>query len=620
MIKFLFVFFIFLACGDVLGQGTVVKKSSDVVVIKGEGYYLHTVESGQTLYSICKAYGVDVEVVKGLNDKKDNTLGLHDVLKIPYTEPFVQQDDKYYYHKVLKGETLYSLSRRFGVKVKRILKFNDSLNEHVPLTIGAVVRFSLGEIDQTALKGKPQTVVEMEELRPSVPVRPNESVVVVQGEKKSRGKEKSEVQVERVAAKREVTGDGKAVQEKLVVKNVGKPVKSDEVSIYVEKKEMPGYISEVVMPAEPYVKVALLLPFYALDYDLATDTLNVRSYKSIPSKSEQFVYFYEGILMAVDSLKNKGYKIDLHVFDTERDVEKMHVITETLNEWKPELIIGPVYGSVFKVMADNLRNKNIPMIYPLSSRSENFGKYPNFVQVNASSTTVAEEMADWLAKQSAHANIISVNVSKSKSDEELVSELAEKKILADRSSGAKGIHFFKWNFADDPLAGLHSLLLPDRENIIVLPTTKEADVSKILPELSVYADRYKITVVGFPEWQTFTSVEHETYYKLNVKFFTYSYVDNFSLQAKLFADRYRRSFYSEPNNLTYKAYDLGLYFIELAAKYRDRSLDAMEYYSDDCAFSRFNFSTMHNAVGKENRGLYIVNYSPDYLLKIVPIN
>ena len=29
-----------------------------------------------------------------------------------------------------------------------------------------------------------------------------------------------------------------------------------------------------------------------------------------------------------------------------------------------------------------------------------------------------------------------------------------------------------------------------------------------------------------PEWQAFTSVDHETYFKLNTKIFTYSYVDN----------------------------------------------------------------------------------------------
>ena len=164
--------------------------------------------------------------------------------------------------------------------------------------------------------------------------------------------------------------------------------------------------------------------------------------------------------------------------------------------------------------------------------------------------------------------------------------------------------------------GLRLQLLPDRENIIILPTTKEAEVSKILPVLSALTDGYRITVVGFPEWQAFTSVDHETYFKLNTKIFTYSYVDNTTEPAKRFALKYRKYFYTEPNNLAYKAFDMSLYFIELAAKYRDRTLDALEFYPRNGDFSRFYFQKMEGQAGKENQGFYIVNFGSDYRLKI----
>lgn len=587
MIRILFVFSLLLVYCGVSGQNPAIKKSADIVVLKGKSYYLHTVEAGQTFFSICKAYGVDVNVVKELNDKKDNSLSLYDVLKIPYTEPFVQKDGKYYYHKVTKGETLYSIARGFDIKVKRILKFNEAYSESVPLAIGAVVRLPLNEISIPAAN-----VAVAQSVVPERPV-PAEKVVPA-----ARQENKQPEQVR--------PAEAVAVPKETVAERAG--------------KEIPAYISEVVMPSEPFVKVALLLPFFAKEYASVTDTLNVRSVKSISPKSEQFVSFYEGILLAADSMKHQGYKVDLHVYDTERDVEKMRTITEELNVLKPDLIIGPVYGSVFKVMADNLNHKEVPMVYPLSSRSENFGKYPNFVQVNASAGVLAERVSDWLARQSADANIISINLSKNKPEEQTVGELAEKKIFTGKINQTKGVHFFKWNFEEEPLAAIRHLLLPDRENIIVLPTTKEADVSKILPELSAYADSYKITVVGQPEWQTFTSVDHETYYKLNVKIFTYSYVDNFSAQAKAFAKKYHEYFSGEPGNLAYKSYDLGLYFIGLAARYRDRSLEALEYCQHDGAFSRFNFSKIQDEAGKENKGLFIVNYGSDYQLKVVPLD
>lgn len=140
-------------------QGVVIPKSADIVVIKGKSYYLHTVQPGQTLYSICKTYGVDVEELKAQNDKKDNNLSLYEVIKIPFVEPFVEQDEKYYYYRVAKGETLYSISRQYGIKPKRLLKYNTQYAHNEPLAVGAVIRLPLSEIDRSKLKTTVQPVM-----------------------------------------------------------------------------------------------------------------------------------------------------------------------------------------------------------------------------------------------------------------------------------------------------------------------------------------------------------------------------------------------------------------------------------------------------------------------------
>ena len=101
-------------------QEVEISKSQDIIVLQGKSYYLHTVMPGQTLFSICKAYGVNVADVRVLNNKTDNSLRLYEVLRIPYIEPFVQQDDKFYYHKVQQGETIYSIARLYNIKPKRV--------------------------------------------------------------------------------------------------------------------------------------------------------------------------------------------------------------------------------------------------------------------------------------------------------------------------------------------------------------------------------------------------------------------------------------------------------------------------------------------------------------------
>ena len=595
MLKLLFLFLLLWSCGQVIGQGTAVTKSNDIVVIRGKSYYLHTVQPGQTLYSICKAYGANIDEVKSLNDKKDNALSLYEVLKVPYTDPFVQQDDKFYYHKVVKGETFYSIARLYKIKPKRLLKFNEGYAQNQPLAVGAVVKLPLAEIDLSVL-GEEEieaSVGKKQEIRPVRPVR-NETVKKVE-----------EASVTDI------------LQDALMQKNEKTEQEPEKETTTVigatDKMEIPDYISEVVMPVDPFVKVALLLPFSAKDYPVFVDTLVEKMPVQISARSEQFISFYEGVLLAVDSLKNQGYKVNLKVFDTERSAEKMYTMVDEIDRLHPDLIIGPVYGSVYKALMDDLTNKNIPVIYPLSSRSEEFGVYPDFIQVNPSMKALTVAMSDWLREEAEEANLVCLNLT---GNEVSHSDLEDIRLLKEYMHRIGSMNFYDWNTSAVPLDGLRLQLLPDRENIIILPTTKEAEVSKILPILSALTEGYRITVVGFPEWQTFTSVDHETYFKLNTKIFTYSYVDNTTEPAKRFALKYRKYFYTEPNNLAYKAFDMSLYFIELAAKYRDRTLDALEFYPRNGDFSRFYFQKMEGQAGKENQGFYIVNFGSDYRLKI----
>ena len=595
MLKLLFLFLLLWSCGQVIGQGTAVTKSNDIVVIRGKSYYLHTVQPGQTLYSICKAYGANIDEVKSLNDKKDNALSLYEVLKVPYTDPFVQQDDKFYYHKVVKGETFYSIARLYKIKPKRLLKFNEGYAQNQPLAVGAVVKLPLAEIDLSVL-GEEEieaSVGKKQEIRPERPVR-NENVKKVE-----------EASVTDILQNALMQKNEKTEQE---------PEKETTTVIgATDKMEIPDYISEVVMPVDPFVKVALLLPFSAKDYPVFVDTLVEKMPVQISARSEQFISFYEGVLLAVDSLKNQGYKVNLKVFDTERSAEKMYTMVDEIDRFHPDLIIGPVYGSVYKALMDDLTNKNIPVIYPLSSRSEEFGVYPDFIQVNPSMKALTVAMSDWLREEAEEANLVCLNLT---GNEVSHSDLEDIRLFKEYMHRIGSMNFYDWNTSAVPLDGLRLQLLPDRENIIILPTTKEAEVSKILPVLSALTDGYRITVVGFPEWQAFTSVDHETYFKLNTKIFTYSYVDNTTEPAKRFALKYRKYFYTEPNNLAYKAFDMSLYFIELAAKYRDRTLDALEFYPRNGDFLRFYFQKMEGQAGKENQGFYIVNFGSDYRLKI----
>jgi LysM repeat protein len=586
MQRLIFLFVLLCFALAVAGQNVTIQKSADVVVIRGKSYYLHTVQPGQTLFSLCKAYGVSLEEVKAMNDKKDDNLSLYEVLKIPFVESGVQQDNKYSWHRVERGETIYSIARRFNLKPKELLKYNPEYSHNEPLAVGAVVRIPLGAAGQDVASG---------EGGKQVGTRP-----VLRKEE-----EKKEDWLRISDSGAEFTGREQKKEE-------GLPADSATwIEVDRRQEDVRNDLPVVGLPSASYVKIALLLPLSAGEYPSYPDSLQPGQSVTISSRSEQFISFYEGVLLAVDSLKNKGYKIDLHVFDTERNVEKSCQLARRLNEWQPDLVLGPVYGSEYKALADNLENKNIPLIYPLSSRAEHFNTYPNFVQVNASLNSLAEEMAEWTSRQVLHANVVQLCIYG-----EDASDSPEKQLFKDRLGQVEGVGTLYWAAEEILLDSLRYRLLPDRENILILPTVKETEVSKVLPLISTLTDGYRITVVGLPEWQTFSSVDHETFYKLNTKLFTYSYVDYAAEPARRLAEKYRLYFHTEPGSLVYKAFDMGMYFIGLAAQYRERALEALSSCPWDGSFSRFRFGQMEHSLGKENRGFFVVNFASDYTLRI----
>ncbi len=155
-------------------------------------------------------------------------------------------------------------------------------------------------------------------------------------------------------------------------------------------------------------------------------------------------------------------------------------------------------------------------------------------------------------------------------------------------------------------------MLPDRENIFVMPTSKEAEVSKMLPLLSALTDAYKISVVGLPEWQWFSSVDHETYYKVNTRLFTYSYVDYTSAPAQRLTEKYRKYFYTDPSTLVFKAFDMGMYFIKMVAQHRENVLEAIGKTPRKKDFSVFRFERVSDGLGQENHAFYMLHFTSGY--------
>lgn len=97
----------------------------------------HTVKPGETLYRLSREYGVSVEELKGINrikDVSDISVGTRLLIK-------KEQDSKAAYttYIVNRGDTLYGIARKNGMSVAEILQIN-GLNESHILKVGEVLK------------------------------------------------------------------------------------------------------------------------------------------------------------------------------------------------------------------------------------------------------------------------------------------------------------------------------------------------------------------------------------------------------------------------------------------------------------------------------------------------
>jgi LysM repeat protein len=150
LIKALPIFLSLVLCNNNAYSQVVVERSKDKVIISGIAYYIHQVKKGETAYSISKAYGIAVEDLTRENPPAVYGIKEGQSLRIPVrlvteTKPSdyiavqaVHDETKYIYHNLKPGETVYALSKSFGVSENEIILSNPGIDIN-KLSVGAEI-------------------------------------------------------------------------------------------------------------------------------------------------------------------------------------------------------------------------------------------------------------------------------------------------------------------------------------------------------------------------------------------------------------------------------------------------------------------------------------------------
>lgn len=625
--KIIILLFLSIAIIDAHAQTNEIIRSNEKVVVAGKFYYLHIVKEKQTMFSICKAYKVDIKEVMQINRKKTHSLELNEILRIPFiktvnvvskTQAPKKETSNYFYHVVQKGNTLYSLSKQFNQSVDNIKADNPEIGNDGKLAIGTVIKISKQSNTQITKKN-PSTY--------KVKASDAESDILRKFNIKRRVFRKLNPHI---SSYRNIPS-GTIVN---LPKNA-KPIapiqaESNELTDALEhttdyNQIFKDYRRDTTVQSK--IDIALFLPLYAALSDSLNweytyqDTIQVMTRKEPETnypKSRDFIRLYQGVLLAVEDLKEQGLEINLHVFDTEKNQATVRHTLENLGTQKLDLILGPVYSNTFEVVAEYAQANQIPIVSPLSSKNKQLYNNPFVFQLNTSIKSLCDNIFNHLMSDKENKNIVIVHSKNYKELEEykLVSDIEQQLFENGRYWKYSNLNYSKISFEDYGNLGLEYLLSTTQENIIVIPSSKPAVVESFLTNLKILSKSYPIKLIGFPSWQRYSSMDPSNLFELNTQILSPYFIDYKSDDVIRFVDRFRYEFNCEPNGYAFRAYDFTLYFSTAIKRFGSQFFDHLSEIKDiDLLQSNYAIESVSAWGGFENRGLQMINYTKDFEVK-----
>jgi LysM repeat protein len=581
-------------------QSCKAQQTPETVKVDGDKYYVHIVKSGQTLYAISKKYAIDVAEIKKANPELDiEGLKIGQSVLIPKDEvdrrEFKKSDVSIsgdtIFHKVVKKETLYSLSKKYGLGIDQILKINPIV-EKEGLETGMTVKipYKSGKSIETEELEKPRE----DSLRLHV-VQPKETLF-------SLSKEYG-VSIDSI----QIINDG--LQEGLKVGTTIRIPKSNPKFAEFEKQDsiIQDSLKEVNWVQTKPFEIAVFLPLKLWQADTLDSLGSDVKELMIDNTSKIALNFYRGLKMAVDTLNERGVSANIHVYDTggEVDTLKSKVENDTLQY---NLVIGPMFRSNFEWLVKHYDTLNIPMVSPVPISSKFLLSKDNVVKVHPGSGAQMVRLAQYIGNTHSDSNLVLWNSSRF-SDRNLV-KIARKHI--NQCVGQLGHDSVMEMSAYTPSKSRIFTTFKDSTHYtLFVPSKEQAYISQLITSLNdlYLSDKgVTFTIFGLNEWAGYDNLEITSYQNLDIHIPTPRYVEYDSPAVISVLKDYRELYGVDPDEFALLGYDVSHYFITLLDEYGPYMLSHLEKSNKNGLNVKFNFVKLGAESGYENQAIYIFRY------------
>ena len=574
---------------------------------ESENIFIHTVQPGETLYAIANMYHVTTQKLIELNPSSDKGIKIGFELRIPQSDinASTNTDNKYVYHTIAPKETLFSVQKKYNSTIESIMIENPGLTPGT-FTIGKVIRIIPDlqpeeiieqEIIKDVPKHKPtyiQYKVKRKETLFSISQKFNVSIQSILDSNPGLTK-LSKNDIINIPTEETATLEEDYKQPETEIKPT---IDSTRLINDIYNK-----INEVQKKNE--ITVALLLPFMLNQPESVESSL--------------YVEYYEGFLLAVDSLKKQGVSINLYVYDTEKSKNTVKTILNKPEAKNFDLIIGPVDDALIKIVADFAIQNNINMVNVFSLKNEEVTNNAHIFQTNIPHPYLYAETTQEFCNRFKDRKVVFIKDENANDKKDFITTL---KTDLNRQSLPYTEHTLNEILANDA-----AVLTSINQPILLVPTSENISVlSKILPELRKVKEEHPdlvLSLFGYPEWQKNVSSFIESFYILDTYIYTRFYIDPTDKQTEIFYQKFKYWYSKELINASPKfgilGFDTGMYFLNALWKYGRNFETQLDQINARSIQTDFYFQRINNWSGFINKGIYFVNFRPDYSIEKIKL-
>lgn len=554
----IFIFFVSLFTLSCFAQ---IEISTEKEMYNGKMYFVHEVKQGQTVYSISKAYGVTTDEIFEVNSSARDGIKTGQYLRIPISSQHITET-------VVTGPTDVTNERPLDTLfLISYIAEEDILITQLARIFGIapeLIRKYNTSLDESEIirKGMTLTVPSLN-IQPVVDYvlkYPKTKVIMLSLHIVIKGETLYSIARQYACSVSEVQEYNPGIEEML---HDGQHVWVPMQDIFkLEQHTLLHPKVECLIIDQPkHYNVALLIPFH-LD-KMGQIVIHDDPKKNMNKNFTSFDYiqFYEGFLLAINAINFNNAKITLSVYDISDGTDQIQrLITKGLLD--VDLIIGP-FGKIPLTELDTYtKDKNIKIIDLYFPDELDFNVYnPNVISALPSVGEQLKGLLDFINTQQGVKNVVFVY-----SDNAHEKQLFEKiKSIADSNQYSYVLQYV--NYSVSGMSGLVKQMSHDNTNVIINFSSNEVFLNNFMRALFDAAEKIPITLYGLPQWLRYESIDIRYFNHFNTHFFSSHFVDYKDPSTLQFIKSFQETFLTDPNRFAFMGYDVATYFLGALVTY-----------------------------------------------------